>query len=186
MVLHGAGQHPGPGGVGVAAGPVQALHGQVVGFRTARGEDHLAGPCAEGLRERFAGLLDGTAGPAPGGMERGGIAGAGELGGHRLDRLRQHRSGRGVVEVSHGGLDSTSRMRAPVQPVHCRFAIARQSVRIRSVPRPYSVRTRSAFGLHPVRTRSAPGPHSVRIRSVPGRIRSDLARWRQERLALRS
>ena len=32
-----------------------------------------------------------------------------ELGGHRLDRLGKHRGGRGVVEVGHGGADSTGR-----------------------------------------------------------------------------
>ncbi|WP_443063144.1 pentapeptide repeat-containing protein [Streptomyces sp. NBC_00483] len=41
-------------------------------------------------------------------MQGRGVAGDGKLGGHHLDRLREHRSGRGVVEVSHGGLDSTS------------------------------------------------------------------------------
>lgn len=69
VVLDGAGQHPGAAGVGVAAGPVEALHGEVVGLGAAGGEDHLAGACAEGIGEGLSRLLDGTAGPAPGGVQ---------------------------------------------------------------------------------------------------------------------
>lgn len=69
VVLDGAGEHPGPGGVLVAPGPVEALDGEVVGLRAARGEDHLARAGAECLGEGLAGLLDGTAGTAAGGME---------------------------------------------------------------------------------------------------------------------
>lgn len=36
VVLDGAGQDPGPGRVGVAPGPVEALHGEVVGLRAMR------------------------------------------------------------------------------------------------------------------------------------------------------
>ncbi len=69
MVLDGTGEYAGAPGVGVAAGPVEALHGEVVGLGTAGGEDHLAGACAEGVGEGLSRLLDGTAGPAPGGVQ---------------------------------------------------------------------------------------------------------------------
>lgn len=69
VVFDGAGEDPGAAGVRVAAGPVEALHGEVVGLRAAGGEHHLAGACAEGVGEGFSGLLDGTAGPASGGVQ---------------------------------------------------------------------------------------------------------------------
>ena len=63
VVLDGAGQDTGAGRVGVAAGPVQALDGEVVGLGAAGGEDDLAGAGAERLGEGLAGLLDRAAGP---------------------------------------------------------------------------------------------------------------------------
>ncbi len=107
VVLDGAGEDPGAGRVGVAARPVQALHGEVVGLRAAGGEDDLAGAGAEGFGEGLAGLLDGAPGAAAGRVQGGGVAGDAQVRGERLDRLGQHRGGRGVVEVSHGGADST-------------------------------------------------------------------------------
>lgn len=101
VVLDGAGDDPGPGGVGVAPRPVEALDGEVVGLRAAGGEDHLAGAGADRLGEGFAGLLHGTAGPAARGVQGGGVPRGGELRGHRRGGLRQHRGGGGVVEVGH-------------------------------------------------------------------------------------
>ncbi len=101
VVLDGAGDDPGPGGIGVAPGPVEALDGEVVGLRAAGGEDHLAGAGADRLGEGLAGLLDGTAGPAAGGVQGGGVPRGGELRGHRRGGLRQHGGGGGVVEVGH-------------------------------------------------------------------------------------
>ncbi len=65
------------------------------------------------LGERLAGLLDGTPRPSAGGVQGRGVAGDGELGGHRPDRFRKHRGGRGVVEVGHGAPDSTSPSAVP-------------------------------------------------------------------------
>ncbi len=107
VVLDGAGQDPGAGRVGVAAGPVQALDGEVVGLRAAGGEDHLAGAGAEGFGEGLAGLLDGAPCAAAGRVEGGGVAGDAQVRGECLDCLGKHRGGRGVVEVSHGAADST-------------------------------------------------------------------------------
>ncbi len=109
VVLDGAGEDAGTGRVGVPAGPVQALDREVVGFGAARGEDHLTGARAERGGEGFPRLLDGAPGPPAGGVQRGRVAGDGQLGGHRLHRLREHRGGGGVVEVNHGANDSTSR-----------------------------------------------------------------------------
>jgi hypothetical protein len=109
VVLHGAREDPGAGRVGVAAGPVQALHREVVGLGAAGGEDHLARAGTQGVREGFAALLDRPAGAAAGCVQGGCVAGDGELRGHCLDRLREHRGGRGVVEVCHGRPDSRAR-----------------------------------------------------------------------------
>src|SRR5690606_1343345 len=68
-----------------------------------------AGAGAECFGEGFAGLLDGAPGAAAGRVEGGGVAGDAQVRGERLDRLGEHRGGRGVVEVSHGGADSTGR-----------------------------------------------------------------------------
>ena len=65
MVFHGTREDPGAGRVGVAAGPVQALHGEVVGLGAAGGGDHLAGAGAQGFRQGFAGFLDRPAGRRP-------------------------------------------------------------------------------------------------------------------------
>lgn len=62
VVLDGAGEDAGAGRVGVAAGPVQALDGEVVGLGAAGGENDLAGAGTERLGERLAGLLDRTPG----------------------------------------------------------------------------------------------------------------------------
>ncbi len=109
VMLDGAGQDAGAVAcrVGVAAGPVQALDREVVGLGAAGGEDDLAGAGAERFREGLAGLLDGAPGSAAGCVERGSVAGDAQLGGQRLCRLREHGGRRGVVEVSHGGDDST-------------------------------------------------------------------------------
>jgi hypothetical protein len=45
-------------GSSAQAGPVDALDREVVGLGAAGGEDHLAGPAAQRLRDRLAGLLD--------------------------------------------------------------------------------------------------------------------------------
>ncbi|CAM5194500.1 hypothetical protein BLIC30S_01843 [Bacillus licheniformis] len=103
VVLDRTGEDAGAAGVGVAAGPVEALHGEVVGLGAAGGEDDLAGPRAERGGEHLAPFLDGPPGASAGGVQGGGVARDGEVGGHRLDRLGQHGRGRGVVEVSHGG-----------------------------------------------------------------------------------
>ena len=84
VVFDGAGEDAGAGRVGVAAGPVQALHGEVVGLGAAGGEDDLAGAGAEGLGEGFTGLLDGAPRSAAGGVEGGGVAGDAQLGGQCL------------------------------------------------------------------------------------------------------
>lgn len=110
VVFDGARENPRPCGVRVAPGPVQALHGEVVGLRAAGGEDDLTGPGAERLREGLAGFLDRAAGPAAGCVEGRGVAGGAEMRGECLDRLGEHRGGRGVVEVCHGDADSTGRM----------------------------------------------------------------------------
>ena len=54
------------------------------------------------LGEGLAGLLDRAAGLPAGGVQGGGVARDAQLGGHRLDRLGEHRGRRGVVEVGHG------------------------------------------------------------------------------------
>ncbi len=69
MVLDGAGEDADTGRIGVPAGPVQALDGEVVGLGAAGGEHDLAGPGAERLGERLPGLLDRAPGSAAGRVE---------------------------------------------------------------------------------------------------------------------
>ena len=111
VMLDRGGQHPRrrtaagwPASTGCAAGPVQALHRQVVGFGAAAGKDHLAGPGAEHLGDLLPRLLDHAARPAPGVMQGRGIAQLAEFFGHRGQGLRQHRRRRRVVQVDHAVL----------------------------------------------------------------------------------
>ena len=103
MVLDGADQQSAPAIVGRSARPVQALDGEVVGFRPAAGEYDFAGTGAERLGKGLPRLLDDTAGMATGSVQGGGIADPPQLRGHGLDRFREHRSGRRVVQVGHRG-----------------------------------------------------------------------------------
>ena len=64
VVLDGAGEHPAPARVLVAAGPEQALDGEVVGLGAAGREHHLARPRADSGGELLARLLDDPAGAA--------------------------------------------------------------------------------------------------------------------------
>ena len=80
-------------------GPVEALDREVVRLGAAAGEDHLAGPRAERLGQRLAGLLDDAARPAAGRVQRRRVADHAEALRHRLDRLGDHRRGGRVVEV---------------------------------------------------------------------------------------
>ena len=73
---------PGAGRVGCAAGPEQALDGQVVGLGAAAGEDDLAGPGAVDLGDLLPGLLDDAARAAAGVVQGGGVAELAELLGH--------------------------------------------------------------------------------------------------------
>ena len=99
VVLHRGREDPGAAGVGVAAGPVDALEGEVVGLGAAGGEHHLAGTAAQRLRDGLARLLDHPPRAPPARVQRAGVADVGEVGGHRLDGGRQHRRGGRVVEV---------------------------------------------------------------------------------------
>ena len=90
------------GSVALARG-VGALDGQVVGLGAAGGEDDLRGAGPEHRGDPLARLLDDGAGGAAGGVQRRRVADPGGLLGEGLDRGRQHRGGRRVVEVgSHG------------------------------------------------------------------------------------
>ena len=73
VVLDGAGEDPGPARVGGPPAPVEALDGEVVRLGAAAGEEHLAGPGADGLGERLAGLLDQPAGGPAGACSEDGL-----------------------------------------------------------------------------------------------------------------
>src|SRR5215467_9087753 len=91
-------QHPRPPRGGLPR-PVEALDGQVVGLCAAAGEDDLARPCAEGLGNQLARLLDDPAGAAAGVVQRRGVPRAGQLFCHRGHCLGQHRRRGRVIEV---------------------------------------------------------------------------------------
>ena len=82
-----------------AAGPEDALEREVVGLGAAGGEHDVARPRADGAGDGLARLLDHAPRAATGGVQRARVADPGQVPGHRLDRDRQHRRGRGVVEV---------------------------------------------------------------------------------------
>ncbi len=99
VVLDGGAQDAGPARVAGPARPEDALEREVVGLGAARGEHDVAGPAAQGLRDRLARLLHDAARVPPGGVQRAGVADVGQVGRHGLDGRREHRGGRGVVEV---------------------------------------------------------------------------------------
>ena len=102
VVLGRADDDPAAAGVGLPAGPEQALDGEVVALGAAAGEQHLRRPGAQRLGEPLARLLGGAAGRAAARVQRGGVAHAAQLLGHRRQHLGQHRRGRRVVQVRHG------------------------------------------------------------------------------------
>src|SRR6185312_6385579 len=69
------------GGVGVAAGPVEALDGEVVRLGAAGGENDLGGVRPGGCGDGFAGGLNRGAGAAAGPVKGGRIAATGNNGG---------------------------------------------------------------------------------------------------------
>ena len=88
---------------GRSGGSGRALHGQVVGFTPAGGEDDLAGPRPEGNGDGFPSLLEGRLRGACHGMSARWVAeGARQEGRHGGDRLGPHRGGRGEIEVRAG------------------------------------------------------------------------------------
>ena len=120
VVLGGREQDAPARGVGGAAGPQQALEGEVVALGAPGGPDDLARARAERRRQGLAALLDGGPGPAAGGVQRGGVAGAaGGLGDERLQRLRTQGRRRGVVQVrAHTGQSMDWQTAAVPVPIH--------------------------------------------------------------------
>ena len=101
VVLRGRDEHAGAAGVGGAAGPVEALDGEVVGLGAAGGQHDLGRQGADGLGDRLARLLDRPPRPAARRVQGRRIADAPERLGEGGRRLRQHRRGRRVVEIGH-------------------------------------------------------------------------------------
>ena len=79
--------------------PEQALDGEVVRLRAARGEDDLARPAVQRAGDRLAGLLDHPSGVATGAVQGRRVADATELRGHRRCCFGEDRRGRRVVEI---------------------------------------------------------------------------------------
>ena len=77
------------------------------------GEDDLGRSGTEHRRDALARLLDDGAGRAAGGVQRGGVADPARLLDERLDRGRQHRGRRRVVEVVASRSSSLRFARAP-------------------------------------------------------------------------
>ena len=99
VVLDGGAQDPGPPRIAGPACPEDPLQREVVGLGATRGEDDVARPAAQGLGDGLARLLHDAAGVPAGGVQRAGVADVGQVGRHGLDGRREHRGGRGVVEI---------------------------------------------------------------------------------------
>ncbi len=99
VVFDGGAQDARAGGVLGVPGPVQALHGKVVGFGSARGEDDFGGVRPGSGSQHLAGVLDGAAGAAARSVQRGGVAGPGQFTGQRRQGLRGQGGGCGMIKV---------------------------------------------------------------------------------------
>ena len=102
VVLGRADDDPAAAGVGLPAGPEQALDREVVALGAAAGEQDLRRPRTQRLGQPLARLLGDPAGGAAARVQRGGVAHAAQLLGHRSQHLGEHRRGRRVVQVRHG------------------------------------------------------------------------------------
>ena len=104
-----------------AAGPVQALDGQVVGLGAAGGEDDLGGMGAGRRGQHFPGVLHGAPGAAARSVQRGRVAGAGQFARQRRQRLRGEGGGGGMIEVDgHRPILPAAARRTPGEPA-CTF-----------------------------------------------------------------
>ena len=115
VVLHRAGDDAAVARIGVAAGPVDPLDGQVVALGAARGEDHLGRARAQLVGDQLTRLLDPAPRRAAAGVQRRGVADGAEHSRHRLDGGGVHRGGGGVIEVDHDAPHDTGRP-GPARP----------------------------------------------------------------------
>jgi hypothetical protein len=99
VVLDRADQQPAARGGCRPARPEDPFDREVVGLGPAAGKDHFARAGAQRLGDDLPGLLHGPPCPAARRVQRRRVAHPPELGGHRLDRLGQHRRGRRVIEI---------------------------------------------------------------------------------------
>ena len=81
------------------AGPVESLDGEIVRFGAAGGENHLGGVGPGSGCQRLPGILHRPAGPAARAVKGRGVAGPGQLAGHRGQGLRGEGRGRGMIQV---------------------------------------------------------------------------------------
>ena len=90
---------------------------RVVALGSTAGEHDLVRTAPDDRRHGVTGLVDGLAGPSREAVRarRVGVR-VGEVGHHRLDRLRPHRRGRGVVEIGDRRLGHPSHATAARSP----------------------------------------------------------------------